>query len=97
MYEKTKNSLLAYPDNLAHALNYFGLKAHVSGEEAEQELEKGAAGERNTDMIRRYFRDNEKLADIGKAYNLTSERVRQLINVGLRDIRADINGRLPVC
>ena len=48
---------------------------------------------RTEDVLKRYFLENKTLDEIGKIYNITRERVRQIVHKGIRDTKR-LNWRL---
>ncbi len=89
MYERIKTSK-TFPDNLINALGItyitpalkdkvLDLLSTVKYKHTDSEL-----------LLRMYYEDNLTMADIGNQFNLSRERIRQLLNLALRDIRRNL-------
>lgn len=97
MYEHRRNKSLPYPENLFSTIKNLPMPKHVDFEKTMREkvltivesdgdsvlTNNQVLTTRHKDIILKTFKDGETLILIGEDYNLTKERIRQILNQGL--------------
>ena len=85
MSKRIKDKALPYPENIIKAMN---LDENINADiDALYDIVRYKTTPPNKELLLEYFKENMKMSDIGKLHNLSTERIRQKINLSLWDIK----------
>ena len=96
MHERLKDSTLSYPDNIAVTI---GISTEITDEIRQKTIKmvenSAILSDKELRCLIAYFKDNRTYADIAKEYDVSPERIRQIIVKAIFTLRRNKSKYFP--
>lgn len=90
MYERNKKPSFPYPDNILKAIGIEDITDTIR-DNMISVMNSSLLSERERHCLNEYYRYNRIYSDISNDYDVTRERIRQVVELGLSKLRKNKN------